>query len=182
MIACGNVTSLLLARASGRRKEFALRVALGAGRLRLIRQLLTESLVLSGLGAVVSLLLVLWMQQIVPLLQPPGERMLAWNFTPDVRVLAFTMALALITGLIFGLTPRLAIIQAGPDRIAAREERRSVGKRPVTLPASAGSRSGCALAGAPDRRRFTGSRHTQGAVDTSRIPGCGSARGNHRTG
>ncbi len=91
MIACGNVTNLLLARASGRRKEIALRLALGAGRRRLIRQLLTESLTLAAIGGGVSLLFVMWFQQIIRLLQPPGERMLAWHLTPDVRVLAFTL-------------------------------------------------------------------------------------------
>jgi predicted permease len=107
MIACGNVTNLLLARASGRRKEIALRVALGAGRWRLIRQLLTESLVLAAIGGGVSLLFVMWLQQVIPLIQPPGERMLAWHLTPDVRVLAFTLGLTLVTGVLFGLTPAL---------------------------------------------------------------------------
>jgi len=121
MIACGNVTSLLLARASGRRKEIAMRVALGAGRLRLIRQLLTESLVLAAIGGAVSLFLVMWLQQIIPLLQPPGERMLAWHLTPDVRVLAFTVALALITGVLFGLTP--ALQSSRPDLIVSLREK-----------------------------------------------------------
>ncbi|HEY6392711.1 MAG TPA: ABC transporter permease [Bryobacteraceae bacterium] len=121
MIACGNVTSLLLARASGRRKEIAMRVALGAGRLRLIRQLLTESLVLAAIGGAVSLFLVMWLQQIIPLLQPPGERMLAWHLTPDVRVLVFTVALALITGVLFGLTP--ALQSSRPDLIVSLREK-----------------------------------------------------------
>ena len=127
LIACGNVTNLLLARASGRRKEIALRIALGAGRMRLIRQLITESLVLAAIGGGVSLLLVMWLQQIIPLLQPPGERMLAWHLTPDVRVLAFTVALSLATGVLFGLTP--ALQSSRPDLI-------------VSLREKAGSRSG----------------------------------------
>jgi predicted permease len=125
MIACGNVTNLLLARASGRRKEIALRVALGASRFRLICQLLTESLVLAAIGGAASLFLATWLQQIIPLLQPPGERMLAWHLTPDVRVLVFTFGLALATGVLFGLTPALHLSR--PDPIVSLKEKGGTG-------------------------------------------------------
>jgi predicted permease len=126
LIACGNVTSLLLARDSGRRKEMALRAALGASRYRVIRQLLIESMVLALIGGGVSLLLVMWLQQLIPLVQPPGERMLAWHFTPDFRILAFTLGLALATAVLFGLSP--ALQASRPDLIASLREKAGSGK------------------------------------------------------
>ena len=110
LICCANVANLQLARGIARERELALRCALGAGRWRLVRQLLTESLLLATLGGIAGLLLAKWMLPILAMLNPiQGISFAAFfrSFEIDLRVLAFAFSTTLLTGIIFGLVPAL---------------------------------------------------------------------------
>ncbi len=132
LIACSNLANLLIARASSRQKEIAVRLALGAGRWRLIRQLLTESILLSLLGGVAGLVLAIWMDRALISFQPADVWSITISTVPDVRVLLFTLSVSLLTGVLFGLAPGL---------LATRPE------LAATLKDEAGSVAGGASAG-----------------------------------
>jgi predicted permease len=105
LIACANIANLLLARAAGRQKEIAIRLAMGAGRMRLGLQLLTESLLLSAAGGVVGLLVAMWGSRVLLRVVSNGPDPIPLDVHTDVRVLGFTAALAVVTGILFGLAP-----------------------------------------------------------------------------
>ncbi len=106
LIACANVSNLLLSRAASRQKEIGLRLALGASRWRLIRQLLTESLLLSVLGGAIGILFAMWIKDGLMAVSDWGGRgMRALEPQLDWRVLGFTIGLSLVTGIVFGLAP-----------------------------------------------------------------------------
>jgi macrolide transport system ATP-binding/permease protein len=107
LIACANVASMLLARASGRQKEISIRLAIGASRGRLVQQLVTEAAVMSMLGAVGGLLLAWWATRVVESLSLPLPIPLAFDLRIDIRVLAFTLGATVFAGMLAGLAPAL---------------------------------------------------------------------------
>src|SRR5437879_2017714 len=110
LIACANVANLLLARGTARQKEFALRLAIGAGRVRLIRQLLTEGLLIAVTGAAAGLLLAQWTDALLLRMvsgASSGPPSIHLDLQPDMRVLGFTLGVTLLTTILFGLIPSL---------------------------------------------------------------------------
>ncbi len=108
LIACVNLATLLLAKAAGRQREIAVRLSLGAGRGRIVRQLLTESLLLAALGGALGLPVSVWAAEAVTsFVPPPGQWRLAIPVTPDWRVLGFLAGVTLLTSVLFGLAPAL---------------------------------------------------------------------------
>jgi predicted permease len=128
LIACANVANLLLARSMARSREFAIRAALGASQARVIRHLLTESVLLAGLGGALGLLLAAWGTKAV-LATLPGALPRAAEVALDSRVLLFTLALSLFAGIIFGLAPALKTSRVNLEEILKETGRGASGAR-----------------------------------------------------
>jgi predicted permease len=133
LIACANVASLLLARASARQREIAVRLAIGAGRGRIVRQLLIESTLLSLIGAAVGVGLAWVSGRFLVNLISTGPDPIAFDVTPNWHVLGFTSAVAIATGVSFGAAPAFQATRAGPSS-ALKENARMSGSRSRLLP------------------------------------------------
>ena len=128
IIACVNVAGMLLARAMARRREMAVRTALGAGRGRLVRQLLTESIVLFLGGACGGLLIAVFATRLFNQIPLPMDVPLSADLSPDWRVLIFSLGVALLTGVVFGLAPALEATHNDPS-VALRSDSAGAGSR-----------------------------------------------------
>ncbi|HJR58362.1 MAG TPA: ABC transporter permease [Vicinamibacterales bacterium] len=117
IVAAVNVTNLLLARAASRQRELAIRAALGAGRGRLVRQMVTESLVLAMLGGGIGVVLGTWVARALGAMRLPGDLPVRFDFRLDGRVLAYSVTVALVTGLVVGFASAVRASGADPDRM-----------------------------------------------------------------
>ncbi|HEY8413160.1 MAG TPA: ABC transporter permease, partial [Pyrinomonadaceae bacterium] len=113
VVTCTNLAGLMLARATDRRREIAIRLAMGANRMRLIRQLLTESVLLSVVGGVAGVVLAFWIVDVLLAFKPPIDFPLAMDINIDWRVLLFSLCVSLLAGAIFGLAPALQATRPG---------------------------------------------------------------------
>ncbi|MEZ5401327.1 MAG: ABC transporter permease [Bryobacteraceae bacterium] len=126
-ITCANIANLLLARAAARRREIAVRLSLGAGRFRVVRQLLTESVVLASLGGALGVLFANWSVRALTLLFSKGQENFTLHAELNWNILAVTAALSVVCGLLFGLVP--AIQSTGPDVAPALKSGRGISPR-----------------------------------------------------
>lgn len=124
LLACVNLANLLLARATERRKELAIRVAMGASRTRLVRQLVTEAVLLSLGGGLGGLFLAMWINALVSSMKLPTDLAFVIDLRLDWRVLTFGLAVSLVTGISFGLLP--ALQSSRPDLIPALKDEKSM--------------------------------------------------------
>jgi predicted permease len=136
LIACANIANLLLARAAARRRALAVQLSMGASRTRLMRQILTECLLLSGCGGVLGIAVAFWCTRVLPRWASAGNVAIPLHLVPDARVLLFSVLVTMATGLLFGLAPALqsahidpaSVLKASAQSIAGQEGRWSLRK------------------------------------------------------
>ncbi len=141
LIACANVANLMLVRASARTKEVAIRMSVGAGRLRLMRQFLTESLFLATCGGAAGLLVSMWATTMIVSLFSAGRNPIVLDVHPDAKLLAFTAVLSFLSGVLFGLIQALRatrwdaapLLKGGPGSGIAVQKRLGAGKTLATF-------------------------------------------------
>jgi len=129
LVACANIANLTLARASGRQRELGVRLALGAGRGRIVRQLLTESMLVAAMGGALGLVLAFWTTDLLLALVRRGFDGVALDPARDVRVFLFTAAVSVLTGVLFGLGPALRAARLDVNRTMGANVRGSTGMR-----------------------------------------------------
>ena len=154
-IACANLANFILSKAASREREFSTRLALGATNVRIARQILTEALILSGIGGLLGLAVAFWGTHVLVAFVVAGAKHTAIDASPDLTVLAFTFGISLLTGILFGIAPSPAYLA---DRFRARAQRNSSNgswngraKRPVVSEDPAGY-AGRTFAGSANRR------------------------------
>ena len=125
LLACVNLANLLLARATERRKEIAIRLALGASRARLVRQLVTESVLLALAGGAAGLLLAAWLNDLVAATRLPTDIAILFDLRIDWRVMTFTLVVSVLTGVVFSLLP--ALQASKPELVPALKDEASLG-------------------------------------------------------
>jgi predicted permease len=127
LVACANVANLLLARAASRQKEIAVRVAMGAGTARIFAQLLTESVLLAGIGGALGLMLAQWADAVLLQLVSRGPSPIPLNIQPNAKILGFTLAVSLLTGILFGLAPAFRAARIDLNSVLKGTSRGAVG-------------------------------------------------------
>jgi cell division protein FtsX len=141
LIACANIANLLLARAAARQRSFAVQLSMGATRSRLIRQTLTECLLLSCLGGMLGIAVAFWCTSVLPKWASTRSAPIPLNLTPDARILIFSVLLTVATGVLFGLAPALksahidpaSVLKGSAQSISGREARWSLRKGLVAV-------------------------------------------------
>jgi predicted permease len=141
LIACANIANLLLARAAARQRSFAVQLSMGATRSRLIRQTLTECLLLSCLGGMLGIAVAFWCTSVLPKWASTRSAPIPLNLTPDARILIFSVLLTVATGALFGLAPALksahidpaSVLKGSAQSISGREARWSLRKGLVAV-------------------------------------------------